>query len=75
MPATFSCTLSFRASYFSNTCAKSLETREMMFQSEKANTTIATMKINDKRASMTRHITMESSSRKGARTVMRRICW
>ena len=35
---------------------------------------IATMKIRLRRASMTRHITMERISRKGARTVMRRIC-
>ena len=37
--------------------------------------TIATMKIMLSRESMTRHMTMERTSRNGARTVTRKICW
>ena len=75
MPATFSPTLSFSASYFSNTCWNSFDTREMICHSDTPSTTIATMKISDSRGSITRHITTLSTSRNGARTVTRSICW
>ena len=75
MPATFSCTLSFRTSYFSNTCWNNRDTREMICHSDTPSTSIATMKMSDSRGSMTRHITTDSTSRNGARTVTRNICW
>ena len=59
----------------SNTCWNNFDTREMICHNDTPSTTIATMKMSDSRGSITRHITTLSTSRNGARTVTRSICW
>ena len=71
MAETFSCTEAFRASYFSNTWEKSLDTLRSRMDSTRASATTATRNTREIRALMKKHMNMEQISVSGARTAMR----